>query len=160
MTLDADEEVDERSDVAPKRPKGGEPGKRNLSKNKVKGEKAAFEGQVLNLLQGDINKVKVDDEDELFLHSLLGSFKKCGANKDLVKIKVMQIMLEHQEKKTPQAAVPVVAVAGPSQQNQMVGGGGDHRYSQGFNTQYQDPNMYYNQGPTIIHDAQRSYQTL
>ena len=172
VSLDADEVIDERSLATVTKQRTVEPGKRNMKKvGKVINDEG-LEGHVLKLIDAD----KSNDEDELFLRSLVSTFQKCGNNKALVKIKIMQLLLEYEEK----ALVPNVApVASTSGFTASMGGSGDadHGYcnqqqGQGFinvghmySDQQQQQGMYNpsfgnQQGPTIIHDAQRSYRNL
>ena len=176
VSMDADAAVDERNEPTVTKQRTVEPGKRNLKKV-VKND--GLEGHVMQLINSD----KSNDEDEMFLRSLLSSFKKCGNNKALVKIKIMQLMLEYEEKALVPNVPPAVASTSTGFSGDM-GGGGDHGYSnqqqaQGFTNvgnlygeqqqqqQVQggqqgmyNPNFGNQQGPVIIHDMQRSYRNL
>ena len=162
VELDADTVVE--GDGEPARPISNKvPGKRtvNAKKEKPQGE---YEKQIMEFIHNDKEKTN-DDEDMMFLKSLHSNLKSCGKNKALVKIKIMQLLMENEANNIPAPIpVPIASTSTAQNQNTMGGGGGGgnfHGY-QNFDHGYTQPNnfMYNQQAPQIIHDGQRTYANM
>ena len=55
----------------------------------------------------------------MFLRSLVSSFKKCGKNKGLVKIKMLQLLMENEEN-TSKVPVAIASTSNAPTQAQMI----------------------------------------